>query len=127
MLNVQQIKKRSGQNAVLETITSSHGNRLRRRPAAGNVDPFGQTASLLSFNVDNIRVTLAAAANSILLDRVGYRPVVVLFKALLLVFRRLFEPWDTRQLTGRCVGRAVLDRRVAVSKVAEIMDITGGK
>jgi hypothetical protein len=82
---------------------------------------------LLSFDVDNIRVTLAAAANSVLFDRVGCRPIVVLLEALLLVFSRLFEPWDTRQLTGRCVGRAVLNRRVAVSKVAEIMNITGSK
>jgi hypothetical protein len=82
---------------------------------------------LLSFDVDNIRVTLAAAANSVLFNRVGYGPIVVLFEAFLLVFSRLFEPRDTRQLAGRCVGRAVLNGRVAVSKVAEIMNITGSK
>lgn len=95
MLNVQQYKKKE-KIRTERRVGDNNNARLGRCPTAGDIDPFGQAASLLSFNVDDIRVTFAAAAHSVLFNRVGYRPVVVFLKTLLLVFGRRFEVWDPR-------------------------------
>ena len=58
-------------------------------PASGNVDPLGQAATVLALDVDNIRVTAAAAAHAVLLRRVICIPVLVLFDSLTLVEGRL--------------------------------------
>ena len=97
--------------------------RSRAGPAAGDINPLGQARALLALDVDDIGVTAAAAAHAILLLRVPLVPVLVLLEPLLVVQRRLLEPRLPRQLARRRVGRAVLDRRVAIPKVAEVVDV----
>lgn len=97
--------------------------RLGRRPAARHFHPLGETAALLALDVHNVRVASAPAPDAILLDLVRRRPVLILFDPLPLVFRRLLEPRLARQLPGRRVGRAVLDGRVPIPKVPEVVDV----
>jgi len=101
---------------------------LRAGPPAGDVDPFGHTAALLAFHVDNIGIAAAPAAHAVLLWRVPVLPVVVLLEPLALVRRRLLEVRLPRQLSteGR-VGRAVLDGRVSVAKVTEVVNVARGQ
>lgn len=96
-------------------------------PAAGDVDPFRKTRSILALDVDNVCVAPAPAAHSILLLLVPVFPVIVLGDARLLVFRRHLEVLFSRQLFPRRVGRAVLDGGVPVAKVAKVMDIARTK
>lgn len=98
----------------------------RTGPPARDIDPLGQTAALLALDVLNVGVAPAAAADAVLLGRVELVPVLVLLEALALVERRHLEVGLARQLAHeRGVGGAVLDRRVAVAKVAEVVDVAG--
>lgn len=99
--------------------------RSRTGPATGNVDPLGQAAALLALDVDNVRVAAAATPDTVLLGRVKVVPVSVLLDALAVVERRLLEPGLAGQLARWGVGWAMLDRRMAIAKVAEIVDVTG--
>lgn len=55
-------------------------------------------------------------------------PVVVLLEPLALVGCRLLEERLTRQLAPkRRIGRAMLDGRVSVPKVAEVVDVARGQ
>lgn len=55
-------------------------------------------------------------------------PVVVLLESLALVRRRLLEVRLPRQLAPEWrVGRAMLDGRVSVPKVAEVVDVAWGQ
>lgn len=64
---------------------------LRRGPTTSDLNPFGQAAALLAFDIDNVGVTAASASNSVLLDRVRCSPVLVFFNPLLLVVGGLFK------------------------------------
>ena len=98
---------------------------LGRRPASCNFHPLGETTALLALDIHDIRIASTSAADTVLLHRVGVRPVLVLFESLLLVLRGHFEPGNSGQLTGRSVGGTVLDGGVAVAKVTEVVDIGG--
>lgn len=101
---------------------------LRAGPSTGDVDPLGHTATLLAFYVDNIGIAATPAAHAVLLWRVPVLPVVVLLESLALVQRRFLKEGLPGQLSPeRRVGRAVLDGRVSVSKVTEVMDIARGE
>lgn len=82
---------------------------------------------MLALDIHDIRIASASAADTVLFHRVGVRPVLILFEALLLILRGHFKPWDSRQLTGRSVGGTVLDGGVSVPKVTEIMDVGRGQ
>ena len=101
---------------------------LRARPSAGDVDPFGHTAAFLAFYVDDIGIAATSAAHAILLWRVPMLPVIVLLESLALVHCRLLEVRLPRQLPSeRRVGRAMLDGRVSVPKVTEVVDVARGQ
>ena len=100
---------------------------LRRRPATGDFYPFSKAATLLSLDVDNVRITFASAANAVLLFRVPRVPVLVFFSPLLLILGcHLQELWPF-QLSGDSISWAVLDGRMPISKVTEVMDIFGAE
>lgn len=82
---------------------------------------------MLAFHIDNVSVTAASAADTVLLDLVRGCPILVLLDAFLFIIGSLLEVWDTGQLTSRGVGWAMLDCGVAVTKVAEVMNITRRK
>lgn len=92
-------------------------------PAAGNVYPFGQTAALLALDIDNVRVASAAAADAVLLLGIPLVPVLVLLEAFLFVQRRLLEIRLPGKLPRWGIGGTVLDRRMSVAEVAEVVYI----
>ena len=80
----------------LQKGKSWHMSLLSRSPSACYIDPFRKTASLLTLYINNVRITLAPAANSVFFDRVPRFPVFVFFFPLLLVPRRhLKERWSS--------------------------------
>jgi len=97
----------------------------RTGPATGHIYPLGQAAAFLALDVNYVRIAATAAADTILLGRVIVFPVSVLLDALAVVERRLLQPGLAGELTRRSVGGTVLDRRVAIAKVAEVMDVAG--
>lgn len=100
---------------------------LRRGPAASHINPFIKTTTLLALNVHDVGVAAAPTADTILLDGVRSGPVFIFLDALLLILRGLFEIRFAGELASRGIGRAMLDRGMPVTKIAEIMNITGGK
>lgn len=108
-------------------VAASLRLRSRTRPSTGNINPLGQAAALLAFDVHNVRVAAAAAAHTVLLGCVPLLPVLVLLNTLALIGGGLLKPGLTRQLARGGVGGAVLNRGVAVAKVAEVMDIARGE
>ncbi len=100
---------------------------LGARPPASHVDPLSQAAAILAFDVDDVRVAAAAASDTVLLGRVVVVPVLVLLDAFALVERCLLEVGVAWELSGRRVGRAVLDRRMPVAKVTEVVDVARGE
>lgn len=88
---------------------------------------------MLALDIDNISVAAASATDTVLLDLVRVRPVLVFLDPFLLVIGSLFEVGDTGELAGRSVSRAMLNGGVSVAKVTEVMNIarreesTGGE
>lgn len=78
---------------------------------------------MLAFDIDNISIAAASATDTVLLDWIGIRPVLVFLKTLFLVIGSFLEVRDTGELTGGSVGRTMLDGSVAVAKVTEVMNI----
>lgn len=104
----------------------SKGQLLRRRPSAGDSNPLIQAASLLTLNIHNVRITLASASDPVFLDRVPSLPVIVFLLSPLLIESGHFEKRFSGQLAiAWSVCRAMLDRSMAVSNIAEIMNISG--
>jgi membrane protein required for beta-lactamase induction len=109
-------------------IFSAHRpSSLRRNPAACNVDPLRQTATLLALNLRNVSVASTSAADAILLLAIPAFPILVLFQPLLLVGNGLLNIRLMLALARWCIGRAVLDGGVPVTKVAEVVDIARAK
>lgn len=106
---------------------------LWRGPATSHIHPFVKTAALLSLDINNVSVTAASATNTVLLDLVRVRPVLVFLDPFFFVIGSLLEVRDTGELAGRSVGRAMLNGGVPVAKVTEVMNIarreesTGGE
>lgn len=96
----------------------------RRSPATSNVDPFCQAASLFSFDIDNVRVAPATAAYAVLLDRIRRGPVFIFFESFLFVFRSHFQKRNARKLSSWCVRGTMLNGRVTVAKISEIVNVT---
>ena len=102
-------------------------------PAAGNINPLGQTAAFLALDVDDVGVAAASTTHAVLLGRVVRIPVGVLFDPLAFVACRHLKVRVSWELSGGRVGRAVLDGRVSIAEVAEVVDIarreesTGGE
>lgn len=82
---------------------------------------------MLAFDIDNVGVTAASTADAIFLDLVRIRPVFIFLNTLLLILRGLFEVWDASKLASGSVCGAVLNSRVAVAKVTEVVNVTGRK
>jgi hypothetical protein len=79
MLETQQIdwhSERDVENRYKE-IEKSCSPISRGCPTPGNVDPFGQTTTLLAFNIYDVSITLAPATHPIFFDRVRCCPVVI--------------------------------------------------
>jgi hypothetical protein len=104
----------------------SKGNSgLWRCPSSSNFYPFGETAALFAFHIHNISITPASATDAVLLDGVNSRPVFIFFNSRLLINRGLFQIWNSGQLSRRRICRTVLDRRVTIAKITEVVDIAG--
>jgi len=100
---------------------------LRRCPTSSHLDPLRETAALFTFDIDDISVTLAPTANTILLDRVRSSPVFIFFNPLFLIFRCLLQVRNAGKLSCRGIGGTMLDGGMSVSKVAEIVDVARGE
>jgi hypothetical protein len=96
----------------------------RTSPPTSYINPLRKTTALLALNIHDVRVTSAPAAHTILLGRIPVVPVLVLFDALMLVEGRGLKVRLARQLShAGGIGGTVLDRRVPVPKVAEVVNI----
>lgn len=93
------------------------------RPTAGNVHPFCKARPLFAFYIHDISVASASTTNAHVLGSIPVFPVVVLLKALGLVFYCLFEVGFSWQLKSWSVRWAVLDGGVSVTEVAEVVNI----
>lgn len=82
---------------------------------------------MLAFDIHNVSVAAASTTDAVFLDLVRIRPVFIFLDTLLLIIRRLFKIWDAGKLASRSVRGTVLDGRVAVAKVTEVVDVTGRK
>jgi hypothetical protein len=82
---------------------------------------------LLAFDVNNISITLASTTDTVLLDRIGYRPILVFLLTLLLILGSLLKKRYVRQLSSWRVCGTVLDSSVSVPKISEIVDVSWGK
>jgi hypothetical protein len=82
---------------------------------------------LLALNIHNVGVAAASAADTILLDWIRGRPILILFNALLLIIGGLFKVRFAGKLSGGGVGWTMLNGRVTVSEVAEVVDVTRGE
>lgn len=100
---------------------------LRTSPTTGNIDPLSQARTVLALDINDIRVAPAAASDAVLLGGIVVIPVLVLLDALLLVERGLLEVGLAGQLAGGRVGGAMLDGGVAVTEVAEVVDVLGAE
>lgn len=112
-------------NDARERRTRQWREALWGGPAASYLNPLSETAALLALDIHNVGIAAAAAADAILLDRVRSGPVLIFFNPLLLVVGGLFEVRLARQLASGGVSRTMLDGGVPVSKVTEVMDVTG--
>lgn len=97
------------------------------RPPAHDVNPLSKTTPVLALHVHNVRVAPAPAPHAVLLLLVPVLPVVVLLEARLARGRRVLEVGLAGELARGGVGRAVLDRGVAVAEVAEVVDVLGAE
>jgi hypothetical protein len=79
---------------------------------------------LLALDIHNVSVAAASATDTVLLDWVRVRPIVVLLNPLLLVIGSLLEVRNASELAGGSIGGAMLDGSVAVAKVTEVVNIT---
>lgn len=107
----------------MRTMAGALMNTLWRGPATSDLNPFGEAATLLALDINNVGVTATATANTVFLDWVWSSPVLVLFNALFLIFGGLLEVRLTGQLAGGSIGRAMLDRGVSVAEIAEVMNV----
>jgi hypothetical protein len=82
---------------------------------------------LLAFDIHDVGVAAASAADTILLDWVRGGPILIFFNALLLIIGGLFKVRFAGKLSSGGVGRAMLNGRVTVSEVTEVVDVTWGK
>ena len=113
----------------------------RRNEPSSNLHPLWNTTSLLALHIHNIRITPTPASHPILFLRIPFRPILVFFPPttpLLFQHRRAEGRTLTRIVAGTvvrcsrhlargCVGWAVLDGRVPVANVAEVVDLVGGE
>lgn len=97
--------------------------RLWRCPTSCNLNPFSQAATLLAFDVNDISIASTSTPDTVLLGRIRRIPVFIFLASLLLVFGRPFEPWLTIPLSGRGIGRAMLDGCVSVAEISEVVDV----
>lgn len=78
---------------------------------------------MLSFDIDNVSVAAASAADTVLFDLVRVRPVFIFLDAFLFIICGLFEVGNTSELAGWGVGGAMLDGSVTIAKVTEVVDV----
>jgi hypothetical protein len=106
----------------------------RRNKPTRNLHPLRNTTALFPLHIHNIRITPAPAPDTVLFLAIPLRPVIVVFfqefqvlsitsGALLLeIGPQVGFAWE---LARRSVGGTVLDCRVAVAEVAEVVDVGG--
>lgn len=111
-----------------------------RDESTRNLHPLGDTTALLALDVDDVRVAATPTPDAVLLARVDLVPVLVLLAPVLpvLAVQRRRAEVDVRRLRVaaravvrrelvlpalRVVRRAVLDRRVSIADVAEVVDL----
>ena len=80
---------------------------------------------MLALDIDDVSVATTSATDTVFLDLVGVRPVLVFLDAFLLVLCGLLEVGDTGELAGRGIGGAMLDGSVTVAEVTEVVNVTG--
>ena len=98
---------------------------LRACPTASNINPLGEARAFLALDFDNIGIAAASASNTVLLLFVPLLPVRVLFLSLAFIQSCHLKILGARQLASRGVGRTVLNGSVPVTKIAEVVDISG--
>lgn len=101
--------------------------RLGRGPATSNVHPLSQARSVLALNINNVSVASAAASNTILLGLIPALPVLVFFDSFSVIQGGFLEEGGSRKLSSGSICGAVLDSRVSVSKVSEVVNVSGGQ
>ena len=109
--------------------------------ASRHLHPLRYTAAFLSFDIDNIGIASAPAAHTVFFLRVPFRPVLVFFPPGAPVFVQcwctvggflagivswavIWRPWHLPRWSVRWT---VLDCRVSISDVAEVVDLIGGE
>ena len=110
---------------IIQRTLKGNNPSLWRCPSSSNFDPFGETAALLAFNIHNISVAPASAADTVLLDGIRVRPILIFLNPLLFILGRHLQPGNSGQLPGGGVGRTMLDGGVPVAEVTEIVDVAG--
>lgn len=96
---------------------------LRCDVSTCNFYPFRYAAALFAFDINDVCIAATSAADSVLLRCIPLRPVVVFFSSCFLVCGSRLKIWFSFQLACRRIGRAMLDRCMSVSEVAEIVDV----
>jgi len=97
---------------------------LSRRPAACYIYPFRKTTSHLAFDINDVGVALASAANTVLLHRIPCFPKFVFFFPLFLVRSRHFEERRSGQLpVPRRICWAMLYGRMPIPNISEVVDV----
>ena len=112
---------------IIQRTLKGNNPNLWGCPSSSNFDPLGETTALLAFNIHNVGVTPAPAADTVLLDGIRVRPILVLFNALLFVLGCRLQPGDSGQLPRRSVGRTMLNSSVPIAEVTEVVDVAGGQ
>lgn len=119
-----------GSSLLVDPLVSPYLSRdcLWAGPPTSHINPFRQAAALLALHVDDVGIAAAAAAHAILLGRVPVLPIVILFESLALVQCSLLQVSLAGKLSAqRRVRGTMLDGRMPVSKIAEVVDVARGQ
>lgn len=124
-----------------QRITSTRPSR-RYKPSR-NLHPLWNTTTLLTLYIHNIGVAFTSTTDTVLLRRVPVGPILVLLPPIPpLLLQRGHKSvrcdaflgiipwtvvWRMWYLTCRGVGGTVLDGRVPVTEVAEVVDVFGAE
>jgi len=120
--------------SFMHTLSSFRSRwRTRGNVSAHDIDPLRRAAALLIFHFCDICIASTAAAHSVLLGFVVFCPIFVFLQPRLCVKRGLLEKRYMVHLSCRSVRRTMLNGRMAVPDVPEVMDLlsreqeTGGE
>lgn len=123
MENITRARQTHSARRPVPSMKKSTRRELWASPTPRHINPLSKTTPVLPLHIHNIGITLTPTPHPILLLLIPRLPILVLFLPLLRILGREFQERRTRELAGRCVGRTVLNRGVAVAEVAEVVDV----